>query len=295
MTTTTLLEQAQDFHAKRRLGQNFLVDADMLTQIAQALQIKSTDHVLEIGPGLGFLTAILLGSGAAVTAVELDRECVDILNSLALPHLNLIHEDFLKVDLAELLKERTKVIGNIPYNITSPIIARLFGEIGAPSPWIGNVESLVMTVQKEVGLRLCAKPGEEDYSMISVLVGYYAEAEMLFDVSRDNFHPIPEVTSAVVRMIPRPEPAVSCTNPKLLRQIVRAGFKQRRKMMRNNLSFLKLTHEEITTIFNKLNFDPQVRAERLGLPQFALLADEVAKIRTKLEEEEEEPSSAVIA
>ena len=275
MVATSLKQQARAFHNKKRLGQNFLINPDILAQIARALSVEPNDHVLEIGPGLGFLTAVLLGLGAEVVAVELDEECVKILEDLSLPRLNVIHQDFLQCDLKSIVKEKTKVIGNVPYQITTPILVRLLGEIGEPSPWLKSIETIVLTVQKEVAERFVAKVGEEEYSQISVLVQYFVKADILFTINAENFYPAPEVTSAVVKLVPHPEPPVQCGDPKLLRHIVSAGFQQRRKMLKNNLSFLGLSQKQIMDVFAKLNFDPQVRAERLGLEQFALLADEL--------------------
>jgi 16S rRNA (adenine1518-N6/adenine1519-N6)-dimethyltransferase len=281
MSSESLKQQARAFHTKKRLGQNFLINPDILAQITRALAVQPGDHVLEIGPGLGFLTAVLLGSGARVTAVELDEDCVKALEELSLPGLTVIHQDFLQCDLKTILEGKTKVIGNVPYQITTPILVRLLGEIGEPAPWLKSIESIVLTVQREVGERFVAKVGEDDYSQISVLVRYFAAAEMLFTVAPENFYPVPEVTSAVVKFIPHAEIPVSCTDHKLLRQVVAAGFQQRRKMLKNNLSFIGLDQKQIMDVFNNLNFDPQVRAERLGLDQFALLADALKAAKAK--------------
>jgi 16S rRNA (adenine1518-N6/adenine1519-N6)-dimethyltransferase len=275
MTSEDLRHQARDFNAKKRLGQNFLINPDALARIAKELHIVPGEQVVEIGPGLGFLTAILVGAGANVTAVELDPECVETVTELNLPRFKVLHEDFLQSDLNQILNQKSKVIGNIPYNITTPIIARLFGELDEPAPWLSNIDSVVLTVQKEVGLRLVAKAGEEDYSQISILVGYFANAELLFELPPEDFVPIPEVTSAVVRMVPHKVPPVTCQSMRLMRQIVQAGFRQRRKMLKNNLGFLNLGQEVLAQVFHKLNFDPQVRAETMGLRQFAQLTDEI--------------------
>jgi 16S rRNA (adenine1518-N6/adenine1519-N6)-dimethyltransferase len=276
-----LRKEAQAFHSKKRLGQNFLVNPDALAKIVTLAKCHPGDHVLEIGPGLGFLTRALLDAGACVTAVELDKECVQALKDRSLAGLSLIHQDFLQSDLNTILKEKTKVVGNVPYQITTPILSKLLGEIGAPSPWLPSIESIVLTVQKEVAQRLVAKAGEEHYSQISLLIQYFAQAEMLMTIAADDFFPVPEITSAVVRLVPIGQPPIVCRDHKLLRQIISAGFKQRRKMLKNNLSFLHLDQELIMASFSRLNFDPQVRAERLGLKEFALLADELSSMRNK--------------
>jgi len=274
-----LKERAQAFQSKKRLGQHFLINQETLVRIAHSQDISPLDHILEIGPGLGFLTSVLLETGASITAVELDIDCVKVLNDLTCPQLKVIHQDFLQCNLAEILEEKTKVIGNIPYQITTPILCRLLGEIGEPTPWLKSIQSIVLTVQQELAKRLVARAGEDDYSQISVLVQYFTEAKLLFTVAPEDFYPIPEVTSAVVRLVPHVSPPVQCNDHKLLRQVVKAGFKQRRKMLKNNLSFLAYDQEIIMAVFDKLNFDPQVRAERLDLQQFALLANELSKTK----------------
>jgi len=273
MSLQNLREKARHFKMKRRLGQNFLINPEILSKIVRALDLKENDHVLEIGPGLGFLSQVLIEAGARLTAIEVDGECVKKLRALSLPRFEVIQSDFLDCDLSPLLSEKSKVIGNIPYNITSPIIAKLLGEIGESSPWLGAIDSVMLTVQREVARRLVALPGEEDYSQITLLINYFAQAELLFLIEPEHFYPIPEVISAVVRLVPYAAPPISCLNTKLLRQLIRSGFRQRRKMLRNNLGFLKIGPDELLEVFATLNFDPQVRAERLGLKQFALLAD----------------------
>jgi len=279
MERRDLTRIARRFQAKKRLGQHFLVDPPVLAQIAGALELAPADTVLEIGPGLGFLTSVLSASGARIIGVELDIDCIEYLRQLRLPGVSLVHADFLQFDPRCLQAARIKVVGNVPYQITAPIIARLFGEIGSPAPWLPLIEKLVMTVQREVAERLVASPGQKDYSQITLLATYYASARVLSVVPPELFFPEPEVTSAVIELVPRQEPAVSCLNRRLLRQVIQAGFGQRRKMLKNNLGFLKISAEELLTIFKRLSFDPQVRAERLSLEQFAMLADALETAR----------------
>ncbi len=257
------------------------MELEHLERIVDLLELKPSDHVLEIGPGLGFLTRLLAPSKAHVTAVELDSDCVDYLSERGLPsNVHLIHGDFLDFDLGHIKSDNIKVVGNVPYQITTPIIARLLGEIDAPSPWLHRIDRIVMTVQLEVARRLTAQAGSDDYSQISTLINYYAASKLLFQVPPTAFSPVPEVTSAVVQLVPLESPSVTCRNPRLLRQLIRAGFKQRRKMLRNNLSFLHFDNQQISMLFRKVNFDPQTRAERLSLTQFARLADEIEQLRS---------------
>ncbi len=263
---------ASKFHTKKRLGQNFLIDPVALQNITDALDIESGDSVLEIGPGIGFLTRFLIAKGANLHVVELDWECCINLKDLALPNVTIHQQDFLQFDLAT-QPSHLKVAGNVPYQITTPILCYIFGEIGAPSPWFQNVDKVVLTVQKEVAERFVAKPGTSDYSKITLLTNYFSEAEILHILPPDSFYPAPKVTSAVVRFTPLKQPPIECGNHKLLRQVIKAGFGQKRKMLRNNLSFLQHPLSELDKVFREMNLDPQTRAERLSLQQFARLTD----------------------
>ncbi len=235
--------------------------------------------MVEIGPGLGFLTRFLAANDCRILAVDLDRECVEELQKSNFKGVEIYHEDFLQFDLASIDSRALKIVGNVPYQITTPIVARLFGEIGAPSPWLTKIESVVMTVQKEVAERFVANPNNKEYSQITLLIKYFAEAELLEVIPKDAFIPEPNVTSAVVRFKPYDKPRVDCVDHKLLRQIIRAGFKQRRKMLKNNLSFLNLSQDQLGSLLASLKIDPMVRAERLSLDQFAKIANAVAAAR----------------
>jgi 16S rRNA (adenine1518-N6/adenine1519-N6)-dimethyltransferase len=278
-TKAQLTKAARVFHTKKRLGQNFLVDPEVLSRIAGALDLNESDCVIEIGPGLGFLTRFLSPYGCRILAIDLDRECVEELQKSNYKGVEVFHQDFLQFDLNSIECQSLKVIGNVPYQITTPIVARLFGEIGAPSPWLSKIDSVVMTVQKEVAERFVANPNNKEYSQITLLIKYFAHAELLEVIPADSFVPEPNVTSAVVRMTPYEKPPVDCADHKLLRQIIRAGFKQRRKMLRNNLSFLNLPPDEIGKLLASLKIDPLVRAERLSLDQFAKIANAVTALK----------------
>ncbi|MBI4533639.1 MAG: ribosomal RNA small subunit methyltransferase A [Candidatus Melainabacteria bacterium] len=273
-----LLRLAIKFQTKKRFGQHFLIDPQKLTQIAKALQLSPGDEVLEIGPGLGFLTHFLLADNARVTAVEIDGKCVRYLQDLQLPNLNVIHEDILKCDLRSLGVPKLKVVGNIPYQITSPIVAHLFGEIGQPAPWLDLIDTVVLTVQLEVAERFIATPGSKSYSQATILANYFAEASILEIIPARSFYPAPEVTSAVVRFIPLKKPAVCCKNPSLLRKVIQSGFRQRRKMLKNTLCVLELPPQVIKSALAELNLNPQVRAEKLSLTQLAMLADALEEV-----------------
>lgn len=279
MERRELLAIARRFRAKKHLGQNFLTDPHVLEHIAAALDLSPADSVLEIGPGLGFLTRLLTDSGAAVTAVELDASCLEQLSRLHLPGLSIVHADILQFDLGLLGKQRLKVVGNIPYHITAPVIAHLFGEIGSPTAWLPLIDRIVLTVQLEVAERLVARAGDRQYSQVTLLTNYYCRARILEVVPAECFFPEPKVTSAVVELKPLAAPAVEAKNPRLVRQIIQAGFAQRRKMLKNNLGFLRLPEGQLLAVFSRLKLDPQIRAEKLSLGQFAMLADALETAR----------------
>jgi 16S rRNA (adenine1518-N6/adenine1519-N6)-dimethyltransferase len=322
-----LLKQARDFNTKKHLGQHFLVDPDKLAKICKASNIQANDTVIEIGPGLGFLTHYLVDTKAQVYAVELDGSCARALEEWQAPNLHVVHGDFLQFDLENLrlfkkIKKRErdnadepsqdchpdaqpndchpvgagsprphsdeepsptkiKIIGNVPYQITSPIVVYLLGEIDKPAHWTHLIDSAVMTIQKEVAERLVAKPGGKDYSLLTILARLYADTTMLEVIESRSFWPPPEVQSAVIKIVPLAKPRVDCQSYKLLRQVVTAGFRQRRKMLKNNLAFTGLSQEELLALFHEQDLDPQVRAERLSLEQFAKLTDRLLELKPK--------------
>ncbi len=167
-TREMLFQRAISVRSKKKLGQNFLVEPATLDRIVESLDLGRGDTVLEIGPGLGFLTELLCETGARVLAVELDRELLEPLSKLDYPNLTVIHGDILEFDLTQIKAPKIKVVGNVPYQITTPIIGHVFGEIGEPAPWHSQVESLTMTVQIELARRICAPPGIKDYGMLTL-------------------------------------------------------------------------------------------------------------------------------
>lgn len=271
-TDRELLRKARAFTAKKKLGQHFLLDAGVLQRIAAALQIEAGDHIIEIGPGIGFLTELLIEQGATVEAVELDRESVSYLNGLALPGLVVKHADFLGYDIGADRGARIKIAGNIPYQITGLILGHIFGEIGKPQPWLPNLERIVLMVQKEVALRMTAQPGSKHFAQLSLFIKYFGDAQIVEVVANDSFFPIPEVDSAVVMIKPRTFD-YPCRNHSFLRRLIVAGFAKRRKMLRNALQAVRLPKGSIDDAFKKLDIDPQIRAEELSLEQFAMLSN----------------------
>ncbi|MBS1993187.1 MAG: ribosomal RNA small subunit methyltransferase A [Cyanobacteria bacterium SZAS LIN-3] len=275
-TRESLFQRAITVRTKKKLGQNFLVEPGTLDRIVDTLNLSSADTVLEIGPGLGFLTERLCETGARVYAVELDRELLEPLNALNYPNLTVIHGDFLEFDINQIKADSIKVVGNVPYQITTPIIAHVFGEIGEPSPWQSKITSLTMTVQIELARRICAPPGIKDYGQLTLLAQYCAQSRILFKVGNEEFIPKPEVQSAVIEMTRLHKPPVQVEDPAFLRRVIVAGFKERRKMLKNNLSFTKLSEAEIIALFAELGISPSARAENLSLPQFAKISQALA-------------------
>ena len=270
------------FRAKKRLGQNFLVDRNILDKILDAADIHEGDSVLEIGPGVGTLTLALAERGAKVVAVEIDRDMLEILSEVLAdyPNVKVVNADFLRLDLKEFLDEhfgdvRVKALGNLPYYITTPIISALFV---AKS----KIESIVMMVQKEVAQRLSASPGKRDFGSMSVYVQYYSEPEIVAYVSKNVFFPPPDVESAIVRLTPRSQPPVNVPSEELFFDVVHCAFGKRRKILLNSLSecpALGLSKEQISAILQEAEIDPIRRAETLSLEEFARIARTAANLQ----------------
>ncbi|RKY04217.1 ribosomal RNA small subunit methyltransferase A [Candidatus Poribacteria bacterium] len=262
--------------AKKRLGQHFLRDRSYLIRIAEAASLRPEDVVLEIGPGEGDLTELLLERAGRVIAVEIDPELVALLRSRfqGEDRLALIQGDVLKLDLTSLLSEhlsvgsKAKVVANIPYYITSPIIEKLIESRRV-------LGECVLTVQREVARRICAAPGSKEYGSLTVLVQYFADVELLFDIPPGAFRPKPKVTSSVVRISFRERPRVEVKDEGFFFRVVRAAFGQRRKMIKNALRSLGLADEAIRSAMERAGISLEERAESLTLEQLSRLADEL--------------------
>ena len=270
----TALLQRHGFRFSKSMGQNFLTAAWVPQQIAAESGITAADGALEIGPGVGCLTAELAKTAGRVTAIELDERLRDVLGeTLAdFDNVSVVFADALKADLpaicAETLGERPwKVCANLPYNVTTPLITA-FLEAGC-------FESVTVMIQKEVAQRLCAAPGTGEYGAFSVLVQWYAEPKLLFDVPPHCFVPQPKVTSAVVRMGRRAAPPASVDDEKLFFRTVRAAFAQRRKTLSNALrsAFSELDRAAIESAMEETGLPPAVRGETLSIAQFVALSN----------------------
>jgi 16S rRNA (adenine1518-N6/adenine1519-N6)-dimethyltransferase len=262
---------------RKQFAQHWLRNDKILNQIVQAAALSKTDRVLEIGPGTGILTRQLLPQAGAVVAVEIDRDlCKLLVQKLGqIENFLLLQGDFLELDLAANLKplpqfqRPNKVVANIPYNITGPIVEKLLGTIAQPNPQ--PYDSIVLLVQKEVGDRLCAKPGSTNFGALSVRVQYLATCERICHVPAQAFQPPPKVDSAVVRLKPHP-PEVAAIDPKRLESLVRVGFATKRKMLRNNLKSL-IDRDRLTQFLEQLNLNPQVRPEDVGVANWVALSN----------------------
>ena len=268
-----------EFAFQKKFGQNFLIDAHVLNKIIASAEITKDDCVLEIGPGIGTMTQYLAEAAGRVVAVEIDRNLIPILDETLSDYDNVtvINEDVLKVDINELAVHYNggkpiKVVANLPYYITTPIIMGLF-ESHVP------VKSITVMVQKEVAQRMQAGPGTKDYGALSLAVQFYAEPYIVANVPPNCFMPRPGVGSAVIRLTLHENPPVTVKNEKLLFQIIRASFNQRRKTLQNGLNNSPEIHaskEQIQAAIGQLGVSPSVRGEALTLGQFAVLADILA-------------------
>lgn len=268
---TIALIKAHDFSFKKRFGQNFLIDSHVLDKIIRGAEIGKDDAVLEIGPGIGTLTQALCEAAGEVTAVEIDRDLIPILEKTlaAYDNVRIINEDILKLDLSAISEKPLKVVANLPYYITTPIIMGLF-ESGAP------LLSITVMVQKEVADRMQAAPGGKDYGALSLAVQYYAEAEIIANVPPNCFIPRPGVGSAVIRLTKHAAPPVQPKDEKFMFRLIRAAFAQRRKTLVNTLrndSSLSYSREQLETVLAAMGLPAAVRGERLSLAEFAELSD----------------------
>lgn len=264
-----------DFVFQKKFGQNFLVDGHVLDKIIRAAGVTKEDMVLEVGPGFGTMTQYLAEAAREVVAVEIDRALIPILNDTLKDYSNvtLINEDILKVDIAALVQEKNggrpvKVVANLPYYITTPIIMGLF-EAHVP------IDNMTVMVQKEVAARMQAGPGTKDYGALSLAVQYYAEPYIVANVPPNCFIPRPGVGSAVIRLTRWEKPPVTVLDEAFLFSVIHASFGQRRKTLQNSLvgGGLPVTKEAVAAALAGMGLPETVRGEALNLAQFAQLSD----------------------
>ena len=268
--------QKYQFTFQKKFGQNFLIDTSVLEKIVSAAQVTKEDCVLEIGPGIGTMTQYLAERAREVVAVEIDRNLIPVLQDTlsGYDNVTLVNDDILKVDIRKLVEEKNggrpiRVVANLPYYITTPIImALLEGHV--------PLKSITVMVQKEVAERMQTGPGTKDYGALSLAVQYYAKPELVANVPPNCFIPRPNVGSAVIHLVRYEEPPVQAWDEKKMFSLIRASFNQRRKTLANGLSNaqeLGVTREQVTKVLEELGLSPTVRGEALTLEQFAQLSN----------------------
>lgn len=279
-TNTIAVLNSYNFSMQKKFGQNFLIDEFVLEKIVRAAEVGPDDYVLEIGPGIGTLTQYLAYYGRQVTAVEIDTKLIPVLADTLheFPNARVINEDILKVDINRLVQEENdgrpiKVVANLPYYITTPIIMELL-EKEVPAT------NITVMVQKEVAQRMQALPGSKEYGALSLAVQYYADAEITANVPVNCFMPRPKVDSAVITLKLHEKPPVDVKDPKFMFRLIRASFNQRRKTLVNGLNNapdVNVTKEAIQQALEVMQLSPTVRGETLSLAQFAELANLLKK------------------
>ena len=281
-TNTLAVINKHEFAFQKKFGQNFLIDEGIVNKIVREAGVTKDDFVLEIGPGIGTMTQLLCEQAGGVAAVEIDTNLIPILKETLAEYDNvtIINEDILKVDIKKLAEEKhggkpIKVVANLPYYITTPIIMGLF-ESNVP------IDSITVMVQKEVADRMQVGPGTKDYGALSLAVQYYSKPQVVINVPPECFIPRPNVGSAVIRLTRYKEPPVKVRDEKLMFKLIRASFNQRRKTLANGLNNspeINFSKEEITAAIESLHKGPSIRGEALTLSEFAALSDYFSNIK----------------
>ena len=272
------LNRAKYFRTKKRLGQNFLIDGTAIADIIHAANISPDDIVVEIGPGVGFVTEQLVKKAKKVIAIELDEEAIAELKKLDAPNLEIIHKDVLKTDISSLCEEKIKIVANIPYYITSPIIAHLLGEIDDLTNKNRNkITDILLMVQEEVARRMTADENSpaKQYGLLTILSQFWADVKIVRLVGRKSFYPAPKVNSAVVSLKVREKPLLDLSDYTHFRKTVKAAFSQRRKNVKNCLLSGGFAKENITRALAALALDENVRGEKLSIEMLGKLSEEL--------------------
>lgn len=270
------LQRAKFFRTKKRLGQNFLINPDVISDIIDFAEITKEDVVLEIGPGVGFVTEQLVKHAKKVIAVELDEEAIKELEKLECDNLQIIHNDILKTDLSELTDEKIKIVANIPYYITSPIIAHLLGEIDdLENKNRAKIVDIILMVQEEVARRITAteKSPAKQYGLLTILSQFWADCSIIRLVGRKSFYPAPKVNSALVSLKVRKEPLLKLSDYKHFRKAIKAAFSQRRKTLKNCLSGAGFDRDKVSRVIEKMGLDENIRGEKLSIKQLGELSE----------------------
>jgi len=275
-------ERAKFFRTKKRLGQNFLINADVINAIIDEAGITELDTVIEIGPGVGFVTEQLIKHAGKVIAIELDGEAIAELKKLNAPNLTIIHQDILKTDFSEFIPEgeKVKIVANIPYYITSPIIAHLLGEVDdLNNKNRKRIKDIILMVQEEVARRMAADENSpsKQYGLLTILSQFNADVEIFRLVGRKSFYPAPKVNSALVKLNVLEKPKFELSDYSHFRRTVKAAFSQRRKNIKNCLLQGGFSKENIQKSLSALKIDENTRGEKLSIETFAKLSEELLK------------------
>lgn len=269
------LQRAKFFRTKKRLGQNFLINPDVIADIIDFAQITKEDTVLEIGPGVGFVTEQLVKHAKKVIAVELDEEAIKELQKLECDNLEIIHNDILKTDLSDLCEGELKIVANIPYYITSPIIAHLLGEIDdLNNKNRSKIKDIILMVQEEVARRIVATENSpsKQYGLLTILSQFWADCSIIRLVGRRSFYPAPKVNSALVSLKVRKEPLLKLDDYTHFRKTIKAAFSQRRKTLKNCLLGASFEREKVVNAISQMGLDENIRGEKLSIEQFGVLS-----------------------
>lgn len=273
-----LFERARFFRTKKRLGQNFLVNSDVIEEIIDYAQITKDDTIIEIGPGVGFVTEQLVKYAKKVIAIELDEEAIKELEKLECDNLEIIHNDILKTDISALSNEKVKVVANIPYYITAPIISHLLGEIDDLNNKNRNsISEIILMVQEEVARRMVAteKSPSKQYGLLTILAQFWTDCEIIRLVGRKSFFPAPKVNSALVGLKINNEPKLKLSDYSHFRRVLKAAFSQRRKNIKNCLVNNGFNKDIVKSVLNKLDIDENTRGESLSIEKFGQLSEEL--------------------
>ena len=275
---TEFLLDKYKLRANKNLGQNFLISEEIINKIVDVAEVTKEDVIIEIGPGLGSLTSKLVESAKKVIAIELDDNMIKVLEERFSLYQNfeLIHADVLKTNLHEIISKnknegentKIKVVANLPYYITTPIVMKLLEENL-------EIESITVMVQKEVGERFAAEPGSKEYGAITVSINYYTRPKIAINVPKENFNPVPEVDSCVVKLDVKKE-HIKLKNEKNFFKVIKAAFSQRRKNIGNSLTGIGKSKAEIKEMLEELNIDINKGAENLSIDQYAIIADYIS-------------------
>lgn len=274
------LQRAKSFRTKKRLGQNFLVSQETIDAIIEHAHISKNDVVIEIGAGMGFVTEQLVKHAKKVIAIELDEDAIRELKKIPCDNLEIVHQDILKTDLSSLTNEKIKIVANIPYYITSPIIAHLLGEIDDLNNTNRNlISDIILMVQFEVAQRIVAteKSPSKQYGLLTILSQFWADCEIIKKVGRKCFYPSPKVDSALVKLTVKDKPRLTLSDYKHFRKTVKAAFSQRRKNVKNCLLSGGFSKENVQKSLENLKITENTRGETISIEDFGKLSEELIK------------------